>query len=76
MFGTLPFPSFSAADTASVRSHVTGRSGTVAETISEMRTAKARLLSTLHDRPEESENFVVTAGDGGQFRIMIGDKDK
>ena len=74
VLGTVFFPS--TADTASVRSGATGRSGTVAETISEMRTVKAKLLSTLHDRPEESENFVVTAGDGGQFRIMLGDNDK
>lgn len=62
-------------DTASVRSAQTGRSGTVAETISEMHSAKERLLSTLHEHVEESENFVVSAA-GGQFRIMISERDK
>lgn len=63
-------------DNASVVSATTGRSGTLAETLAEIQTTKERLLSTLHDRTEESENFVVTASDGGQFRIMIGDRHK
>lgn len=41
-----------------------------------MHSAKERLLSTLHEHVEESENFVVTAPDGGQFRIMISEQDK
>jgi hypothetical protein len=73
---TIPLTFLFAADTASVRSGVTGRSGTLAETVAELRTAKERLLSTLHERAEDSENFVVTASDGGQFRVMINDKDK
>ena len=63
-------------DNASVMSATTGRSGTLAETIAEIQTTKEKLLSTLHEHTEESENFVVTASDGGQFRIMIGDKHK
>jgi hypothetical protein len=73
---TISLTFLSVADTASVRSAVTGRSGTLAETVAELRTAKERLLSTLHERAEDSENFVVTASDGGQFRVMINDKDK
>jgi len=63
-------------DNASVVSATTGRSGTLAETLAEIQTTKEKLLNTLHERTEESENFVVTASDGGQFRIMIGDKHK
>lgn len=63
-------------DNASVVSATTGRSGTLAETLAEIQTTKEKLLSTLHERTEESENFVVTASDGGQFRIMIGDRHK
>lgn len=70
-----PAPSAQFDDNASVVSATT-RSGTLAETLAEIQTTKEKLLSTLHERTEESENFVVTASDGGQFRIMMGNKVK
>ena len=63
------------ADTMSVRSGVTGRTGTLAETIAEIRSNKEKLLNTLHERTEDSESFVVTTSDGGQFRVMVSDTD-
>ena len=59
----------------SVRSGVTGRTGTLAETIAEIRSNKEKLLNTLHERTEDSESFVVTTADGGQFRVMVSDTD-
>jgi len=70
-----PAPGSQFDDNASVVSATT-RSGTLAETLAEIQTTKEKLLSTLHEHTEESENFVVTASDGGQFRIMIGNKVK
>jgi hypothetical protein len=83
-FGTATAAAGHEGDTASVRSGTVivtgtgtgGRPMTVAETICEAQTAKARLLNTFHERQEQSENFVVQSSDGGQFRIMIADKDK
>jgi len=69
------------SDTASVRSgrsagtSRSGATGTVAETISELRSVQERLLSTLHDNVEEQDNFVIKASDDGLFRVLVDDND-